>query len=124
MRVKLTELINGTLVGTLEATLGLIRFSLALLPVSDLGPVANTGELVEPEAGGASVFFGETVNASVEDVAHGGVGVSVKTVQPGAQVIGSLRGLEFEPVTTVNIEIMITGFPLPGERIKDEAILA
>ena len=28
-----------------------VGVSLALLPVGDLGPVAHTGELVEPEAG-------------------------------------------------------------------------
>jgi len=119
MRVKLTKLINGSLLGALETTLGLVRLSLALFPVSDLGPVANTGELVEPEAGRAGVLLGEAVNAGVEDVAHRGVGVSVETIQPGAQVVGSLGGLELEPVTAVNIEIMITRFPLPGERIKD-----
>ena len=70
-----------------------VSISLAVLPVGDLGPVADTAVLVEPESGGASVLLGGSVDASVEDVAHAGVRVRVETVQTGAQVARALGRL-------------------------------
>ena len=70
-----------------------VSVSLAVLPVGDLGPVADAAVLVEPESGGASVLLGGSVDASIEDVAHAGVRVRVESVQTGAQVAGTLRGL-------------------------------
>ncbi len=70
-----------------------ISIGLALLPVCDLGPVAHAGKLIEPESGGAGVLLGDTIDTGVEDVAHGGVGVGVETVQPRAKVAGALGGL-------------------------------
>merc|ERR1712080_107998 len=40
--VELTELISRCLLGTSEPVVGLVSVSLAVLPVSDLGPVADT----------------------------------------------------------------------------------
>lgn len=117
--VELSELVDGSSLGTLESAFGFISISLALLPVGDLGPVADAGELIEPESGGAGVLLGDTIDTGVEDVAHGGVGVGVETVQSGAKVAGALGGLELKPVSTVNVEIMITRFPLSGERIEN-----
>ena len=70
-----------------------VSVSLAVLPVGDLGPVADAAVLVEPESGGASVFLGGSVHASVEDVAHAGVRVRVEAVQTGAQVARALGRL-------------------------------
>jgi len=117
--VELAEFVDGSSLGTLESALGFISIGLALLPVCDLGPVAHAGKLIEPESGGAGVLLGDTIDTGVEDVAHGGVGVGVETVQPRAKVAGALGGLELKSVTTVNVEIMITGFPLSGERIEN-----
>ena len=68
------------------------------------------------------------------------VGVRVETIEARTQVTGTLRLLcrvfkvsnyleklrqaysiltEFQPVATVDIEVMITGLPLPGERVED-----
>merc|ERR1719293_644131 len=92
--VKLTKLISWSLLGTSEPVVGLVSVSLAVLPVGDLGPVADTAVLVEPESGGASVLLGGSVHASVEDVAHAGVRVRVEAVQTGAQVARTLGRLE------------------------------
>ena len=67
-----------------------VGLSLALLPVGGLGPVADAAVLVEPEAGGAGVLLGLAVHTGVEDVADGGVGVGVETIEAGAQVTGAL----------------------------------
>jgi len=91
--VELTELISRSLLGTSEPVVGLVSVSLAVLPVGDLGPVADAAVLVEPESGGASVLLGGSVHASVEDVAHAGVRVRVEAVQTGAQVARALGRL-------------------------------
>ena len=70
-----------------QLTVGL---SLALLPVSGLGPVADAAVLVEPEAGGAGVLLCLAINTGVEDVTDSGVGVGVETIQAGTQVTGAL----------------------------------
>ena len=64
--------------------------SFAVGPLCLSGPVTDTAELVEPEAGGASVLFGHAFHAGVKDIADGGIGMSVEAVQPRAQVIGAL----------------------------------
>merc|ERR1740116_25005 len=122
--VELTKLIGGSLLGAGEPIAGLVSIGLALLPVGHLGPVADTAVLVEPEAGAAGVLLRGAVHARVEDVAHAGVGVRVESVQTGAQVAGTLGGLKFEPVTTVNVEVMIASLPLSAEGVKDKAIWA
>ena len=76
-----------------NAILITVSVSLAVLPVGDLGPVADTAILVEPESRGASVFLGGSVDASVEDVAHTGVRVRVEAVQTWAQVARALGRL-------------------------------
>merc|ERR1719205_477820 len=43
--VELTELISRSLLGTSEPVVGLVSVSLAVLPVGDLGPVADTAVL-------------------------------------------------------------------------------
>merc|ERR1719273_1298969 len=124
MGVELAELIGGSLLGAGEPVVGLVGVGLAILPVGDLGPVAHAAVLVEPEPRAAGVLLGGAVDAGVEDVAHAGVGVGVEPVQTGAQVAGTLGGLEFQSVATVDIEVMITRLPLPAEGVKDEAIWA
>ena len=52
-------------------------------------PVADTTEFVEPKSGWASVFLSGTLHTSVENVAYIGVRVSIETVQPRAQIIGT-----------------------------------
>ena len=64
-----------------------------VLPVCLSRPVADPLVLIEPEAGGAGVLLGHALHARVEDVAHAGVGVSVESVQAGAQVVGALGRL-------------------------------
>ena len=114
--VELAELVGGRLLGASEAAGGLWRnresdggivltvqlvmcpiptvgIGLALRPVGDLRPVADSAVLVEPEAGGAGVLLGVTVHAGVEDVADAGVGVGVEAVETGTQVAGALGGL-------------------------------
>ena len=116
MGVELAKLVRGGLLGTSEAAGGLWRnresdegtvltvqlvmrplptvgIGLALGPVGDLRPVADSAVLVEPEAGGAGVLLGVTVHAGVEDVADAGVGVGVEAVETGTQVARSLGGL-------------------------------
>jgi len=119
--VVLAELISGSVSRALEPVSGLqsVGLSLALLPVGGLGPVADAAVLVEPEAGGAGVLLGLAVHTGVEDVADGGVGVGVETIEAGTEVTGALGLLEFQSVATVNIEVMITGLSLPGERVED-----
>lgn len=124
MGVELAELIGGSLLGAGEPVVGLVGVGLAVLPVGDLGPVAHAAVLVEPEPRAAGVLLGGAVDAGVEDVAHAGVGVRVEPVQTGAQVAGTLGGLEFQSVATVDIEVMITRLPLPAEGVEDEAIWA
>ena len=68
-----------------------VGLSLALLPVSDLWPVADAAVLIEPEAGGAGVLLCLTIHTGVEDVTDGGVRVGVETIETGAQVTGALR---------------------------------
>merc|ERR1719500_2501179 len=86
VRVELSKLISGSLLGAGEAVVGLVCISLALLPVGHLGPVADSAVLVEPQSGAAGVLLRGPVHAGVEDVAHAGVGVRVEPVQTGAQV--------------------------------------
>jgi len=93
--VELTKLIGGSLLGAGETVVCLVGIGLAVLPVGHLRPVAHTAVLVEPEARAAGVLLGGAVNARIEDVAHAGVRVRVESVQTGAQVAGTLRGLEF-----------------------------
>merc|ERR1719192_671282 len=92
--IELTELISWSLLGTSKPVVGLVSVSLAVLPVGDLGPVADAAVLVEQLARGASVLLGGSVHASVEDVAHAGVGVRVEAVQTGAQIARALGRLE------------------------------
>ena len=73
-----------------NAILITVSVSLAVLPVGDLGPVADAAVLVEPEAGGAGVLLGLPVHAGVEDVADGGVRVGVETIETRAEVAGTL----------------------------------
>ena len=76
-----------SLTATIELT------SVAVLPVGLSWPVADALVLVEPQPGGARVLLGHALHARVEDVAHAGVGVSVESVQAGAQVVGALGRL-------------------------------
>ena len=73
--------------GFIYLTIGL---SLAVLPVSLLGPVAHSAVFVKPESRGASVLLGLTINTGVENVTNRWVRVGVETIETGAQVIGSL----------------------------------
>jgi hypothetical protein len=66
---------------------------LAVLTVGLGGPVADALVLVEPESGRADVLLGLAVDAGVEDVADGGVGVGVEAVQTGALVVGTAGSL-------------------------------
>merc|ERR1719275_146925 len=95
MGVKLSKLISGSLLGAREPVASLVSIGLAILPVGHLRPVAHAAVLVEPQAGAAGVLLRGPVHARVEDVAHAGVGVRVEAVQTGAQVAGTLGGLEF-----------------------------
>merc|ERR1719323_1342511 len=122
--VELTELISRSLLGTSEPVVGLVSVSLAVLPVGDLGPVADAAVLVEPESGGTSVLLGGSVDASVEDVAHAGVRVRVEAVQTGAQVARALGRLKLQPVAAVNVEVMIARLPLSAEGVEDKTIRA
>jgi hypothetical protein len=54
------------------------------------GPIADAPELVEPEAGGASVLLGHTLDTGIEYGADAGVGMSVESVEAGAEVVGPL----------------------------------
>jgi len=121
VRVELAKLISGSVSRALEAISRLesVGLSLALLPVSRLGPVADAAVLIEPEAGGAGVLLCLAINTGVEDVTDGRVGVGVETIEAGTQVTGALRLLEFQSVATVNIEVMVTRLSLPGERVED-----
>ena len=65
----------------------------AVLPSSQMRPVADARVVVEMEAAGARVLFGLPVDAGVEDVADRRVGVGVETVQAGAEVAGAQGGL-------------------------------
>ena len=62
---------------------------LAVLPVGLSGPVADALVLVEPETGWANVLFRLAIDAGVEDVADGGIGMGVEAVQARAQVVGT-----------------------------------
>jgi len=121
VRIELSKLISGSVRGTLEPVSGLqsIGLSLALLPVGDLWPVTDAAVLIKPQAGGAGVLLCLTINTGVEDVADSGVGVGVETIEAGTQVTRALGLLELQSVATVNIEVMITGLSLPGERVED-----
>jgi len=121
VRVELAKLISGSVSRALEAISRLesVGLSLALLPVSRLGPVADAAVLIEPEAGGAGVLLCLAIHTGVEDVTDGRVGVGVETIEAGTQVTGALGLLELQSVATVNIEVMITGLSLPGERVED-----
>jgi len=120
--VKLAELVRGGLLGTSEAAGGLVGIGLALGPVGDLRPVADSAVLVEPEAGGAGVLLGVPVHAGVEDVADAGVGVGVEAVETGTQVARSLGGLELEPIATVHVEVVVARLPLAAEGVKYETV--
>lgn len=86
--------LGGVQFGAEEATLeGVLAGGLAAGPLGLGGPVTDAPELVEPEAGGASVLLCLALDACVKDVTHAGIGVSVEAVQTGAQVIRALRGL-------------------------------
>jgi len=115
VRIELSKLISGSVGGTLEpvSSLQSIGLSLALLPVRDLWPVADAAVLIKPETGGAGVLLCLSINTGVEDVADGGVGVGVETIEAGTQVTGALGLLELQSVATVDIEVMITGLSLP-----------
>jgi len=115
VRVELSKLISGSVSGTLESISSLqsVGLSLALLPVSGLGPVTDAAVLVKPEPGGAGVLLGLAINTGVEDVTDGRVRVGVETIEARTQVTGALGLLEFQSVATVNIEVMITRLSLP-----------
>ena len=85
--------INGPLTENAQRGDLTVGIGLALLPISHLGPVADSAVLVEPQSGAAGVLLSGPVHAGVEDVAHAGVGVRVEPVQTGAQVAGTLGGL-------------------------------
>merc|ERR1719180_503499 len=124
MGVELAKLISRGLLWAGEPVVRLVSISLALLPVGHLGPVANTAVLIEPEAGAAGVLLCGAVHASVEDVAHTRVRVRVEPVQAGAQVAGTLGGLELKPVATVDVKVVIARLPLSAEGVKDKTIWA
>ena len=90
MGVAYTEGIGGAHLRAVEPGVESALLSLAVRPRRGSGPVADTLELVEPEAGGTSVLLGHAVHAGVEHRAHRGIGVSVETVQPGTQIVGAL----------------------------------
>jgi len=121
VRVELAKLISGSVSRALEAISSLqsVGLSLAFLPVGGLWPVTDAAVLIKPEAGGAGVLLCLAIHTGVEDVTDGGVRVGVETIETGTQVTGALRLLELQSVATVNIEVMITGLSLPGERVED-----
>jgi hypothetical protein len=47
-----------------------------------------------------------------------GLGMGVESIQAGAEVTVALWGLEFCPRIAVNIEVVITRFPLVGKFIS------
>jgi len=123
MGVELSEFVNGSSLGTLEPTSCFIRVGGTVFSVGGLRPVTDSGIFVEPETGRTGVLLGDTINASVEDVADSGVGVRIESVQTGTQVAGALGGLEFKSVSAVDVEVVVAGFPLSGEGIEDETVL-
>jgi len=110
--VILTKLISGGSLRALESVGSFIGISLALLPVSGLGPVADTAVLVKPEARGTGVLLSSSIDTGVENVAHTGVGVRVESIETRTEVTGALWRLEIETVSTVNIEVMVARLPL------------
>jgi len=85
-------------------------------------PVTYTFVLIEVKSGGAGVFFSYTINTSIEYVADGWLGMGVKSIQTWAKIICALRLLELKTVFAINIEIMVTRFPLPAQWVKDKTI--
>ena len=56
-------------------------------------PVAHSTEPVEHQPGGAAILCGDAVEAGIEQVAYGGIGVRVETVESGTYLCGSLGRL-------------------------------
>ena len=67
--------------------------SFAVRPLGFSGPVTDTAELVKPQPGRASVLFGHAFNAGIKDIADRGVRMSVESVQPRAEIIGTFGRL-------------------------------
>lgn len=67
----------------------------ATFAVCALGPDAGSGVFVEVQTSGALVLDVLSVNAGVEDVADGGVGMGEKSVLSWAEIVLTLRCLCF-----------------------------
>ena len=67
--------------------------SFAVRPLGFSGPVTDTAELVKPQPGRASVLFGHAFNAGIKDIADRGVRMSIESVQPRAEIIGTFGRL-------------------------------
>lgn len=113
---------SGFHFGALESTLSNLGLAFTFLSLGICGPVANTLVFVEPQTGRASVFFGNTVNAGVKNIAHGRIWMGVEAVQTWAEVIQTPGRLKLKTITAVDVEVVIARFPLAAERVEDETI--
>ena len=107
---------------TLEAALQGLVLGPALFAVGLSGPIADALVLVEPEAGRTGVFLGDAFDAGEENVADALVGMSVEAVEAGAKVVGAFRGLQFESVAAIDVEVVVAGLSFAAERVKDQAV--
>lgn len=123
MGIRDAKSIFGRQFGTRETIFkATLMCSFAIGPLGLGGPVADTTELVEPQPGRASVFFCHPLNAGVKDIANAGVRMGVESVQPRAEIIGTFGRLEFQAITAVHVEIMITRLSFVAEGVKNEAV--
>lgn len=123
--LQLVKQVELGLAGALESSGGVLGISLwfALCPVCNIRPVTDSDVFIEPEPAAALVLLGHAIHAGVEYMADVGLGMGVESIQAGAEVTVALWGLEFCPRIAVNIEVVITGFPLVGKFIKNKSIL-
>lgn len=122
MRIEIADGVGAGAFESVDFRRSLFRFGITIGTFGLTGPIANAAIFVEPQTGRTSIFFGDTINASIEDVTDTGVGMRVESVQSGTQIIRTLRGLKFEPISAVDVEIMIARFAFSAERVEDETV--
>merc|ERR1711993_227981 len=85
-------------------------------------PVTYSFVLIKIKSRGASIFFGNTIDASIEYIADGWFGVSIKAIETWAKIICSLRLLELKTVFTVYVEVVVTRFSLSAQWVENKTI--
>jgi hypothetical protein len=108
--------------GALEPILQLVGDVLvASLSSSRIRPDAGSGELVEVQTGGAGDLGVFSLDAVVELVANGGLGVGEEAVTSGAVVV-RFGGLQLGTVSAVDVEGLVAFVDFADQGVEDQAV--